>query len=438
MASNDPSSDLISLPTDQLQQILSFVTIHEFLALSQTSKSIHNMIDLAHHLCYQGSDYDQKMGRINRNKGHADLRRSMPNIANMDPISSHEFEKRAVHHRSDLTVTKLTHCLNRFHYLRTLQLYRMEHIGDKFLPILNAAPTKFYLTHLKLHNVRIVKDAYTLNLPDDRLSHVELDGVIFCTYKVLKSFTTSRNLQVLNMSGCRALKDADVHDIIRRQNEFQKLRELVLENCSTIVAPNIACHTLIRLSLARCNMLRDLSLISCTNLVHVDLSYCSLITDSTFKALIRQNANIQKLSLKGVRGVASIDLRSDCLQELDLSMCIGLKDCNIDCRAMVMLEMGMCVKLDRLNLTLSSIQMLDLSMLSMRQIAINARKLKTLNFSGCCKLTSIEEFSCPALELLDISGTNLCRKDFYLSKKAKTKIRTGGEVHDWTNPFTSL
>jgi len=115
-----------------------------------------------------------------------------------------------------------------------------------------------------------------------------------------------------------------------------------------------------------------------------------------------------------------------------------LKKCNIDCRAMVLLEMGMCVKLEQVNLVLSSAHMLDLSMLSMKQVTIKAEKLKTLNLSGCCKLTSIEEFSCPALEFLDISGTDLGRKHFKLSRKAKTKIRTGGDAHDWTDPFTSL
>jgi len=437
----DQSSELLRrLPIDQLQQILSYVTLDELLALSQSSRSIHGMIDLTHHLCFQTTDAaDQSISigqRGNGRNSNADLRRSIPNLGNMDPMSSFEFERRSVHHCSDLNVTRLTHCLNRFHYVRTLQLYRLDHIGDQFLPILNAAPTARTLTHLELHNIRIVKDGHTLNLPDDRLSYIELDGIMFCTYKVLKSFTTSRNLQVLKMNGCRALMDADVKDIIHRQNNYQKLRELKLENCTKIAAPSIACPTLEILSLAKCSMLRDLSFIQgCKNLFHVDLSYCSLVGDSSVKSLIRQNGSIQKLSLKGCRGVSCIDFQLESLQELDLSMCMSLKQCSLYCTSLVTLEMGMCIKLETLDLSLSSIETLDLSMLTMKKVAIQAQELKTLNLCGCCKLASIQEFTCPSLVLLDICGTKLGRKDFDLSRKSKTRIKTGGEGHDWTNPF---
>lgn len=445
MSLYDQTSELLRLPIDQLQQILSYVTLHELLALSQSSRSIHGMIDLTHHLCFQTSDAsDQNIsigqrGNANANgngrNSNPDLRRSLPNLGNMDPMSNFEFERKSVYRRSDLNVTRLTHCLNRFHYIRTLQLYRLDHIGDKFLPVLNAAPTARTLTHLEFHNIRIVKDGHTLNLPDDRLSYIELDGIMFCTYKVLKSFTTSRNLQVLKMNGCRALTDADVRDIIHRQNNYQKLRELRLENCTKIAAPSIACPTLEILSFAKCSMLRDLSFVQCKNLVDVDLSYCSLIGDSSVKSLIRQNGSIQTLSLKACRGVSCIDLQLESLQELDLSMCMSLKQCSLYCTALVTLEMGMCIKLETLDLSLSSIESLDLSMLTMKRVAIQAQELKILNLSGCCRLASIQEFTCPSLVLLDICGTELGRKDFELSKKSKTKIKTGGDGYDWTNPF---
>ena len=466
MSLYDQTSELLRLPIDQLQQILSYITLYELLALSQSSKSIHGMIDLTHHLCFQTSDAsDQNMGmgvtinqrgngngngngnrnrNRNRRNSNADLRRSLPNLGNMDSMSSFSFEvesqRKSVYRRSDLNVTMLTHCLIRFHHIRSLQLYRLDHIGDKFLPILNAALTARTLTHLELHNIRIVKDGHTLNLPDDgdRLAYIELDGIMFCTYKILKSFTTSRNLQVLKMIGCRALMDADVGDIIHRQNKNQKLRELKLENCTKIAAPNIACPTLEILSLAKCSMLRDLSLVQCgPNLVHVDLSYCSLIGDGCVKSLIRQNGSIRTLSLKACRGVSCIDIdfQLESLQELDLSMCMSLKQCSLYCTALVTLEMGMCIKLETLDLSLSSIETLDLSMLTMKQVAIQAQELKILNLSGCCKLASIQEFICPSLVLLDICGTELGRKDFDLSKKSKTKIKTGGDGYDWTNPF---
>ncbi len=357
------------------------------------------------------------------------LRRSLPNLLNVDPISSHEFG-RSVYRRIDFTVSRLTHCLNKFLHLRAVKLYQLQHMGDKFLPIINASAMRHTLTHLELHNVRIVKDGHCLQIADDRLSHVEVVGSLFCTFRVIKSFTNSRNLKVLKLSGCRALLDADVKDIVERQ---ERLEDLHLRNCSKLTVPEIKCSTLKILNLERCNMLRGLNKIKCESLINVDLSNCSSITNGEMEQFLKHNTKVERLYLEGCRGFTEIDIKSEILRELNLGMCMTMNKCKIIANALTSLELGMCMKLEALNLGLNTIQSLDLSMLTMKRLAISAKDLVKMNLSGCCKLENLEHFSCPKLMELDISGSSLSPKNFAVGKK--TKLRYGGEATDWSDPF---
>ena len=360
------------------------------------------------------------------------LRRSLPNFLNMDPISSHNYGRSAgVFRRSHFTVSRLTHCLNKFLHLRTVKLYQLEHMGDKFLPILNASAMKHTMTHLELHGLRIVKDGHCLDLPgDSRLTHVALKGTLFCTYKVLKSFTTSQNLQVVRLSGCRALLDDDVKDLTKR---LERIKVLELNDCSKLYAPEIDCPTLEVLGLERCPMLRDLTKIHCDNLRRTNLSHCSSFGDKDIEKFMKHHTKLEKISFEGCRGFTKIDVRSDCLKEINLGMCMKIQSCNITAGGLTFLELGMCMKLENLYLDLQSIKTLDLSMLTVKNLTILAPKLSTLNVSGCCKLTAMKGFDCPKLMELDICGTNLSLKKLKLGRK--TKIKHGGDGTDWSSPF---
>lgn len=413
-----------SLPVDQLQQILTYVTLDELLSLSCCSKSIHRMIRHTYYLCYL------KHYSIPLDHDHNLRHRT---------VVHNSFAHDGVHigqRPCYLTVTQLTHCLHRFHHLRTLQLYHMGRMEDKFVSILNASFAKRTLLHLELHNVRILMDGgEKLQFPDNNLVYMELEGTLFCTYDTLKSFTNFRKLKVLKLSGCRRLVDGDVTDIVQRTNKYGTLQELRLEDCSKLVAPAVNCPSLQILSFSRCNLLRDLEFVTCQNLLEIDLSYCSLVDNRSFHNLISQNRRIQKLSLRGNTCVTCMDLKLDDLRQLDLTLCIGLETCRIDCKSLVSMEMGTCVKLDDLYLASESMKILDLSMLTISNLSIQAELLEVLLLSGCCKLNSIRKLSCPRLQELDICGTAINPKMIKVGKK--TKIKSGGDVHDWTEQLYS-
>lgn len=395
------------------------------------------MVELTHYLSSHDRASTHTSSSNQRQKvGMDSLRRSLPNISNLDPISSHDFERSStsLYRRTDMTVTRLTYCLNKFHHLRVVKLHQLDQMGDKFLPIINASAMRHTLTHLELHNVRILKNGHVMVIPEDsRLSHVEISGAMFCNYEVIQSFTTSPNLEVLKLIGCRALLDRDVKDIIQRQNGNRKLRELRLNNCTKLVAPSIDCPTLEALHLGRCNMLKDLSMIKCENLITVDLSYCCALGDDDIEQIMNHNRRVEVLSLHGSNGFTKIDVQSDFLREVNLGLCMGLKNCKIVANNLKSLKLDMCVKLQDVHLEVNTIEYLDLSMLTMEKISITAAEIVKLKLEGCCKLASVDHFLCPKLTDLDICGTLLEPDMFELSRK--TKIKSGGEADDWSNPF---
>lgn len=453
-----PLSPPMNLPVDPLQQILTYVTLHELLSLSCCSKSIHKMINHTYYLCYQNQNYAQEKDQAHLRQALHVQHSSSSYVENFlfhaSPSSSstlggahgdrrkqylldgqHALNSCHPHHY--LSVPQLTQCLKRFRYLRTLRLYHMGRMEDHFLPLLNASPAKHTLMHLELHNVRILKDGHKLQLPEDcSLTYMEVEGTLFCTYDVLKSFAKFQKLKVLKLCGCRRLKDCNVKDMVQWSNEYGTLQELRLEDCSKLVAPVVDSPSLHILSFARCNILRDLSFITCQNLLEIDLSYCSLVDNQSVHSLMMQNPNIQKMSLRGNRVLSNINIASDYLKELDLGMCMGLESCTLQCQSLVSLEMGMCLTLQDLHLEIDAIKTLDLSMLTITDISIQSLMLETLILSGCCKLMSVRHLSCPRLQELDICGTNVCPKSLVKVVGKRIKIKSGGgDAHDWTDQF---
>ena len=478
---------LLKLPPENLQTILSFVTLSELLALGQTSVLNLQMINLAHYLCYlpeedsssnSNSRPDLRSSMItlsnSRRSSASDLRRSLPNIHNLDAFSSHNFGRSMIHHRSDLSMTKIAHMLNKFHYLRALVLYKMDHVGDRFLGILNAAPCRRYLTHIEFHDlnigsIHINQQNHTtaqLVLPTDRLQYVELDGVLFCNYQsVIQPFVLSKVLKILKLIGCRLLKDVHVKDMMEKQlppyNSNSQLHTLCLEECSRLSAPFIVSETIHTLSLAKCQLIQDLHHIKCKSLIHADLSRCSMLSNESIHGFVKfHEKTLETLNLNNCGSISRIDfvqehvLRKEKLEslgsrqgdqeevrmnlifsvprkltELDLSLCTGLEFVRIVAPSLKFLNLGMCLKMKHLHLHLPEIESLDLSILNLELLSIEAPNLVFLNLSGCSKLKSIDKFICPNIETLDICGTDLSGKDFNLGKKFRG-LKCGGDVSD--------
>lgn len=456
MVENKEPSSLLQIPVDHYQLVLSFLVSDDLLSLSLVSKGVKKMCSMTYTLIHGAA------AAAGGTKMNANLRISIPNMRNLDPVSSMSFMRRTSpmpasrsaslggsrYHVSD--IIRLTHLLNRFQNLRRISLYNLSSMGDEFIPIINQCGARSSLVHLELHNVRIVADGTSssssnrnnrdvsnselklLDLPTDKLSHVEVEGTLFCTYKVIQSFTLSQNLQTLKLSGCRALTDDNVHHLISR---ITKLKTLGLEQSSKLMAPRIESSSLETLLLGNNPLLRDISMIQCKNLKKVDFSFCSSIGNEMIERMLQISPKIETLILRGCMGFSMLDITSssDCIKSLDLGSCMALEQASIISPHLKSLEIGLCVKLKSLLLHLDVIDEIDLSMLTLKQLSIVATGARRLDLSGCCHLKEVTHFDCPKLLAVDICGTDLDSDIFQV--RERTKVKSGGDAYDWSDPF---
>ena len=450
MQKKEPSS-LLRIPVDHYQLVLSFLVSDDLLSLSLVSTEAKEMCSMTYTLIHGAA------AAAGGTKMNANLRMSIPNMRNLDPVSSMSFMRitspipasrsessgGSSHHVSD--IMRLTHLLNRFQNLRRISLYNLSSMGDKFIPIINQCGARTSLVHLELHNVRIVTDGSNthikngsnrglnlLDLPTDKLLHVELEGTLFCTYNVIQSFTLSQNLQTLKLTGCRALTDDNVHHLVSRMT---KLNTLGLEQSSKLMAPRIESSSLEILLMGNNPLLRDISRIQCKNLTQVDFSFCSSIGNEMVERMLHISPKIETLILRGCMGFSMLDITpsSDCIKSLDLGSCMSLEQASIVSPNLRRLEIGLCVKLKSLILQLNAIDVIDLSMLTLKQLSIVATGARRLDLSGCCHLKEVKHLDCPKLLVVDICGTDLESEFFQV--RERTKVKSGGDAYDWSDPF---
>jgi len=450
MQKKEPSS-LLRIPVDHYQLVLSFLVSDDLLSLSLVSTEAKEMCSMTYTLIHGAA------AAAGGTKMNANLRMSIPNMRNLDPVSSMSFMRitspipasrsessgGSSHHVSD--IMRLTHLLNRFQNLRRISLYNLSSMGDKFIPIINQCGARTSLVHLELHNVRIVADGSNthikngsnrglnlLDLPTDKLLHVELEGTLFCTYNVIQSFTLSQNLQTLKLTGCRALTDDNVHHLVSRMT---KLNTLGLEQSSKLMAPRIESSSLEILLMGNNPLLRDISRIQCKNLTQVDFSFCSSIGNEMVERMLHISPKIETLILRGCMGFSMLDITpsSDCIKSLDLGSCMSLEQASIVSPNLKRLEIGLCVKLKSLILQLNAIDVIDLSMLTLKQLSIVATGARRLDLSGCCHLKEVKHLDCPKLLVVDICGTDLESEIFQV--RERTKVKSGGDAYDWSDPF---
>lgn len=454
MQKKEPSS-LLRLPVDHYQLVLSFLVSDDLLSLSLVSTEAKEMCSMTYTLIHGAA------AAAGGTKMNASLRMSLPNMRNLDPVSSMSFmrvtspmpasrsesSRGTSHHVSG--IMRLTHLLNRFQNLRRISLYNLSSMGDKFIPIINQCGARTSLVHLELHNVRIVADGTSsssnrnirdgsnrglnlLDLPTDKLSHVELEGALFCTYNVIQSFTLSQNLQTLKLTGCRALTDDNVHHLVSRMS---KLKTLGLEQSSKLMAPRIESSSLETLLMGNNPLLRDISRIQCKNLKKVDFSFCSSIGNEMVEHMLQISRKIETLILRGCMGFSMLDITpsSDCIKSLDIGSCMSLEQASIVSPNLTRLEIGLCVKLRSLVLQLNAIDVIDLSMLTLKQLSIVATGARRLDLSGCCHLKGVKHLDCPKLLVVDICGTDLESDIFQV--RERTKVKSGGDAYDWSDPF---
>jgi len=326
----------LSIPEDQWQIVLSFITCSDLLNLALVSKHLKFIAMQTHHLITESSSIP------------GFLSRSVPNVNNIDPMSSFSAMSFALNSNSTVPnpydvgkELQLTHLLDRFKYLRKIILQDLSSLEDFVLPIINSSPAACSLQHVELHDVRILRDRNMLQLPGEgnTLTHVVISGSLFCSYqRILSTFATSSNLQLLQIDGSRLLSDADTQNLIATRGRNNKLRTLSLSNSSKLFEPTIECTVLRSLDLSYCSMLSDLANIRCPNLRELNLTSSSSLTDSAISSVCFSCPMLEQLNLTGAGGISMLELISNNLKVLNLNLCTKLEIVDLVCGNLDSLE----------------------------------------------------------------------------------------------------
>lgn len=475
------------LPSDVIQVVFSFISLDELMILSLVSKSTQkcaswtNTIQtspfnddddnegIIHNHNNNANESMKQPSRFGRNSVH--LRKSLPNVMNMDPISAALPMTSCAKDGIFMTEEKLKRILSRFQNATTIKLHHLSRMGISFLHVLNHATFHRPLTHVEFHHVHMMdsmvipssisqQQQQNLQRQFQHLQHVELHGTIFSTYSSTLQYLTSSSpyLKTLKLSGCRQLYDEDILDIMQRVQSQQpqqhydyphtrsklypqdppssQLQVVSFDNASKLIAPKIQSDTIHTLDLHQCIQLKTLIGIQCKNLLKMDLSYCSSIGNGQVEALIRHSPYIQHLILKACTGISNLIVYSTSLKDIDVSMCTMLSNLTLDCKSLELCEVGMCMKLKELYIQSDTIKGMDLSMLLLNQMTIKTPRLTMLNLSGCYKLMDegVHLLNCSKLIDVDICETKLSSNIFTAHGKEhgiRVKVKQGGTGIDW-------
>jgi hypothetical protein len=353
------TASLSSLPDDQRQQVLSYLTCPELLTLTMVSKAVRVIALRSHSLVFDNSGTtNNNNDRTTTRHTNPNLRRAIGNKINLEPFSTHPRHQQqnqrqrwidgsnGMNEAATISETHLDNLLQRFHSLRKLRLNGITppvHDEQRLIQIINSCQAASSIVHIELHNVRLVQNKYKLILPNNQnLQHFAISGTIFSFYNpVLKSFvSSSKNLQCLHLNGCRSLVDADVQDMSRTilHSPKSKLKELSLKSSSKLIRPGIHCPSLEILDLSLSPMIQDLTNVICPRLKKIDLSYCTKVTDDSVHSLLLSCPCLEVLNLDGCSTLSAADFTSRSLKRLDMNLCTDLNSVNINCEELKKLE----------------------------------------------------------------------------------------------------
>ncbi len=414
---NTAAVSLNSLPDDQRQHVLSYLTCSELHSLLQVSKAIQSIVLQTHTLVafHINDDEHQPQSQKEDHQGpeeNVSLRRSIRNGSMISPgalrrwsatstyfqtvspprlstssstTSGDDEEEEQEKHRTSrlspnyttiITESNLFHLLQSFQSLRTLKLYNLAPLQEQFLPILNECPSAKSLIHLECHNVKLIHDHHhdtpntTTYYNLSNLTNVQtliLTGTIFCSYtNVLQSIcTSSNNLHTLILNGCRSLTDEDVYHLSQHlfwttSSSSKKKKKKKKKHCE----------------------LYELSLENSSNLIKPYIqnqpstsNSCSTTTTTQFP---NSSSSFQKLNLSQCPMLQDVSqIQCPTLIDINLSNCPMIHDASIHAL------LRNCPRIERLHLCgCSSLQTLDIPTTS-------STMLRCLDLNLCLGLISV-------------------------------------------------
>jgi hypothetical protein len=321
-------SFLESLPLDDMNVVLSFLSFDEFQILSMLSKKLNESLLCSSHLYMTERCLSSYVTKRLRTTG------SPPGQVVQDQQTHAQRQLRLSRNTANhLSPDDLRHLLGRYHCLNVLHLQGLAAVGDHIVSILNESPAASKLTKISLQGCSL---SYWCNqsLALVNLQHVIISGgsirTRFCS--LLKN---SLQLRSLSISQCSSLRDESVATL-----QQEKLQHLTLRQCERLKRPVLRFSRLTHLNLVGCYGLTDLPGFDCPSVRDLDLSFCVRLSGEIVEQIVLRLPHLEKLVMVKCPGVQQFRLSSKSLQVLNMSFCSSLQELRLHCPNLQALEVS--------------------------------------------------------------------------------------------------
>ena len=336
---NDKWAPLETLPDDEMDVILSFLSFTEYQKLCLVSHRLKDAVSVSSHLYVD--DLHHYLSCLPQSSSPSNS--ASPTITTATTAKNHLITDLARTSKSMVEFLppqeELRALLGRFHNLNVVQLSGLSIVGDDIVSILNKSPSASRMKQITLHGCSLsywCNEAFQLT----NLQHITIMGGGSIRARISTLLQNSKQLQSLCIEQCSTLRDDCVNDMVPILRHT--LQSLTLHQCIRIRSPTLQFPLLTNLNLAGCFALSQLPNLHCPNLRSMDLSFCVRLTGEEIEQLISNRTlyNLQELIMIKCAGLQTLNLISSTLQRINVSFCSNLKELKLDCPNLQFLEVS--------------------------------------------------------------------------------------------------
>ncbi|KAG7368686.1 hypothetical protein IV203_031437 [Nitzschia inconspicua] len=357
--------------TDQniIHIILSFLTLTDYNQLCRTSKVLNTAVYKSSHLFAENCVglFRSSSTWCNKDRNQSTFPKTVEETTGFST-------------RNETPPVELNLLLNRFPYLKEINLHGLAPVGDDLIRILNESKSANQFTSVSLHGLALSYWCpHTLQL--ERVQNLTLSGNSI-RVRVSNLIRNLKCLQSLTVLQCPGIRDEDVQDLA--QVSHKTLRELTLSHVK-IVHPTGDFPNLKKASFVGCFGLKDLSGLWTPNLSELNISFCVRLSSEQIQSLLERLPALGTLIMMKCNGVKTLELASLQLRQLDTTFTHNLEVLRLSCPNLEKLETHCCSSLEEV-------------------VLYDAASLPVLNFSGSFRLRQVQVFGAHNLTYLSLRG----------------------------------
>jgi hypothetical protein len=316
------------LERNVIDVILSFLTLTNYAQLIRTSKFLRAAVYGSSHLFAEHCGGRSRIRFSRTRQQTTTTTRTASHVAAATEIKSSQT-------RIPTLPDDMKELLDRFPYLKTINLHELAPAGDDLIRVLNESRSANQYTSVLLHGLALSYWCpHTLQL--ENVKHLTLSGHSI-RVRVSSLIQPLKLLKSLTLKQCPGVRDEDILDIGRMSQHT--LEELTLNHVK-IVKPVASFPVLKRASFVGCFGLKDLSGLCAPRLIQMNLSFCVRLSGEQIQNLVEQLPALETLIMMKCNGVRTLVVVSTSLRRLDATFTHNLKVLRLVCPNLHLLEVS--------------------------------------------------------------------------------------------------